>query len=346
LSDNWIQTKNLYTLLGLEPFLLLTSLILVAWTFYKIFLANVSEERHLSLRSRFRSLLKSYLALTLFFTLSMVLRSDVLHGDSISRLAPYVAVLTFTIGGFVFVQVSRLIILQYLFLGSIRAGVPILIVNIFSLLMSILLTLWGASQIFNIQVGPLLATSAAFSIILGLAIQDTLGNLFAGIAMQIDRVFEIGDWIEIQTTQQKVVGQVKEITWRATTLIGWSDEVILVPNRVVAGSSIANYQNGDTPLVRSQIFRLPFGVDTKQVKTLLLESAHKITEIRKFPEPVCFISEITDSWVTFKIAYYINSFGSQYSIADRILANGLENLQAKGLGLASNRMQISQEVNQ
>jgi len=339
-TDNWIQTKNLYTLLGLEPFFLLTALIFLAWSFYKIFLANVSEERHLSLRSRFRSLLKAYLVLTFLFTISMILRSDVLHEGSISRLAPYVAVLTFSIGGFVFVQVSRLIILQYLFLGSIRAGVPILIVNIFSLLMSILLTLWGASQIFNIQVGPLLATSAAFSIILGLAIQDTLGNLFAGIAMQIDRVFEIGDWIEIQTTNQKVVGQVKEITWRATTLIGWSDEVILVPNRVVAGSAIANYQNGDTPLVRTQIFRLPFGVDPKNVKNSLLETVHKITEIRKFPEPVCFVSEVTDSWITFKLAYYINNFGSQYSIADRILASGLEALQNQGMEVASNRIKV------
>lgn len=347
MDERWIQTKNLYTLLGFEPFFLLTALIFLAWTFYKIFLTNVSEERHQSLRSRFRAILKSYLALTLLFTLSMILRSEVLQqGSSVSRLAPYVAVLTFTVGGVVFIQVSRLIILQYLFLGSIRAGVPILIVNIFSLLMSILMVLWGASQIFNINVGPLLATSAAFSIILGLAIQDTLGNLFAGIALQIDHVFEIGDWLEINTPTQKVVGQVKEVTWRATTLIGWSDEVIVVPNRVVSGSSLSNFQNGDTPLVRSQSFRLPFGVDTKVVKNILLNSVHKITDIRKFPEPVCFISEITDSWITFKIAYYINSFGSQHSIGDRVLSAGLEALHMHGLEVASPRLNVvKQETN-
>lgn len=343
MNERWIQTKNLYTLLGLEPFILLTALIFLAWGFYKIFLVGVSEERHLSLRGRFRSLLKTYLALTLFFTISMIMRSDVLNDGSVGRLAPYVAVLTFVIGGVVFIQVSRLIILQYLFLGSIRAGVPMLIVNIFSLLATILLTLWGASQIFNIQIGPLLATSAAFSIILGLAIQDTLGNLFAGIAMQVDHVFEIGDWVEISTPTQKVVGQVKEITWRATTLIGWSEEEIIVPNRVVAGSSISNFQNGDRPLVRSQIFRMPYGVDAKQVKSILLESVHKITDIRKFPEPVCFISEATDSWVTFKLAYYINNFGSQHGIGDRVLASGIEALTMNGLKTATTRIHLSNE---
>lgn len=343
MDERWIQTKNLYSLLGFEPFILLSSLIFLAWGFYKIFLVSVSEERHQSLQQRFRALLKTYLALTFFFTISMVMRSEVLNESATGRLAPYVAVLTFIVGGFVFIQVSRLIILQYLFLGSIRAGVPILIVNIFSLLVSILLILWGASQIFNIQVGPLLATSAAFSIILGLAIQDTLGNLFAGIAMQIDHVFEIGDWIEISTPNQKIVGQVNEITWRATTLIGWSDEEIVVPNRVVAGSSISNYQNGDRPLVRSQIFRLPYGSDPKNVKRILLESVHNITDIRKFPEPVCFISETTDSWVTFKLAYYINNFGGQHGIGDRVLASGLEALQMNGIGTAVTRIHLLNE---
>lgn len=341
-EDRWIQTKNLYSLLNLEPFLLLTLLVFIAWGFYKLFLFGVSDERHQSLRARFKSLLRSYLTLTLLFTCSMILRSDVFKSEALERLAPYLAVLTFVIGGFVFVQVSRLIILQYLFLGSMRSGVPILIVNIFSLGMSLLMILWGSSQILNIQLGPLLATSAAFSIILGLAMQDTLGNLFAGIAMQVDHVFEIGDWLEASTPQQKVVGQVKEITWRATTLIGWSDEAIVIPNRILAASSVSNYRNGHLPLLRSQIFRLSHDVDQKQVKQLLLDAAYRVQDVRKFPEAICFISEITDSWITFKLAYYINNFGGQFGIGDRVLAEGLESLHLNKIKTASQKIQIVQ----
>src|SRR5690606_32742898 len=143
------------------------------------------------------------------------------------------------------------------FMGSVKAGVPILVVNIFSLMLSVLLTFWVVSRLFGVQLGPLLATSAAFSIILGLALQDTSGNLFAGISLQLDKNYEIGDWIEITTGLLKVVGQVKEITWRSTLLTGLSDELITLPNRLMSGASISNYSPADSPIVRSQVFRVP-----------------------------------------------------------------------------------------
>ena len=129
-------------------------------------------------------------------------------------VTPYIAMAAFVWGNVVFVKTCRLIVLQYLFLGSMRHGVPLLLVNIFSLILSIVLLFWGITHIFGVQVGPLLATSAAASVILGLAMQDTLGNLFAGISLQIDRSFEIGDWVEVVSGIQKTTGQVREITWR------------------------------------------------------------------------------------------------------------------------------------
>lgn len=67
-----------------------------------------------------------------------------------------------------------------------------------------------------------------FSLILGLALQDTLGNLFAGVALQLDKPYEIGDWIEISPRAQVWVGQVEEISWRATTMIGLFDELLVL----------------------------------------------------------------------------------------------------------------------
>lgn len=330
MEERWIQTKSLYGLLELEPFFLLSALLLLAWGFYKLFLVGVSPKRHKGLLDQFRGLFRHYVIFLMAFVLYHIVKSGILPEHALTRILPYIALLAFVWGGVVFVRVSRLIILQYLFLGSMRAGVPILIVNIYSLALSVILILWGSSQIFNLQVGPLIATSAAFSIILGMAMQDTLGNLFAGISLQLDRVFEIGDWIEVLSPTQKAVGQVREITWRATTLIGWSEEVIVIPNRVVASSQISNFQNGEVPLVRSQIFRLPYECDVDKVKATLKKSVEGITEIKKFPEPDCFISDASDSYISFKLTYYIDNFSQQFTIGDKVVIAGWSALQTIG----------------
>ena len=88
--------------------------------------------------------------------------------------------------------------------------------------------------------------------------QDTLGNLFAGVALQFDKPYEIGDWIEIHNSGQKWVGQIYEITWRATLLIGFVEEFITVPNRVMGQSEISNFRRSTTLLfvLRFLNFRL------------------------------------------------------------------------------------------
>ncbi|MEP6783322.1 MAG: mechanosensitive ion channel domain-containing protein, partial [Acidobacteriota bacterium] len=60
----------------------------------------------------------------------------------------------------------------------------------------------------------LLTTSAVGAVVVGFALQDTLGNLFSGLAIQIEKPFRVGHWVQIGERE----GQVQEITWRATKL--------------------------------------------------------------------------------------------------------------------------------
>ncbi|GIL21265.1 MAG: hypothetical protein BroJett041_23790 [Candidatus Jettenia caeni] len=335
-----IKTQNLYALLDIEPLFILSALVFLAYAFYKIFLSEISEERHKSLRAQFQNLLKHYGLLMIFFLSYELLRQATTPEFSLDRFVPYAGLLSFVWGIIVFVKTSRMIILQYLFLGSMRTGVPLLIVNIFTLLLMVFLLLWGAAHIFGVQLAPLLATSAAFSIILGLALQDTLGNLFAGISLQLDKSFEIGDWLEVTTSGQKTVGQVKELTWRATTLLGWSDEIIIIPNRTLANSQISNFHSGNTPLVRSQSFRLAYGVNAELVRQCLIQAASEIPQVRDYPQPNCVISEGTDSWLNFKVTYYIDNYGSQFTVGDQVLEKGLQYLKANGIHPVPQTIQV------
>jgi small-conductance mechanosensitive channel len=340
MTDKFINIQVLYSLLELEPFILIAALIAITWIFYKSFLPEVSEERHRNLRVHFRTIIRHFFVLSTLFALFIFSQTTEGSIPSIQRITPYFGLLTFFWGNFVFVKTCRLLILQYLFLGSMKHGVPLLLVNMFTLILSILLLFWGITRIFEVNLAPLMATSAAFSIILGLAMQDTLGNLFAGISLQIDRTYEIGDWLEVQSGMQKCVGQVKEISWRATTLVGLSDEVVTLPNRFMAQAQVSNYSPPEQPIMRTQIFRIEYGQNMDLAREALEKMAAGISEIRGIPAPYTYVSDTTESWITIKILYFIDSYGSQWRVGGKVLKRGTDALQEKGIKFARQVMEV------
>lgn len=341
MNEKLINLTALYKLIEVEPFLLLGALILGAWLFYKFFLTEASEERHRNTRKKFQVLLRQYVVLAFMFLAFSFMQRSSQNIGSLAMAIPYLAFLTFIWGNIVFVNTCRLIVLLYLFLGSMKHGVPLLLVNIFSLILSIVLMFWGLSYLFNLEIGPLLATSAAASVILGLALQDTLGNLFAGISLQLDRNFEIGDWLEIVSGLQRATGQVKEITWRSVTLVGFSDEQITFPNRFIANAQISNFSPPDTPIVRSQIFRIQYGENIEHAKQVLERVAAGIGEIRGIPAPWAYVNNTTDSWIELKVIYFIDNFGSQFSIGDKMYVRSLESLTNEGIKLSRQVIEVT-----
>lgn len=341
MNEKWINLKPLEELLSLEPYLLLGSLLLVTWAFYRFFLQDLSDERHKSLRLAYGNLLRHFIVLSLLLGAFLFLNNSFEVDSALRRITPYVALLTFMWGAVVFVKTTRTLVLQYLFMGAMRSGVPLIIVNIFSILLSIVLLFWIISQVFGVNLAPLLATSAAFSLILGFALQDTLGNLFAGISLQVDRSYEIGDWLEIQEGLQKTVGQVKEITWRSTMLAGLSDEIVTLPNRRMANAVLSNFSPPDQPIIRGQNFKFQVGADSTKAIEVLEKVASEIFEIRGIPAPFAYVNEVNENWVQVRLVYFIDSYGAQYAVADKILRKSLEALERNNLPVAIQRLEVS-----
>lgn len=340
MSEKFLQMQVLAGFLEIEPYVLLGILALSTWIFYKFFLQDVSEERHRNLGNHFRVLARHFILLTVFFAVYLAAHRAAGEMPAAERIEPYLGLLAFLWGAIVFVKSCRLWVLQYMFLGSMREGVPLLMVNVFTLLLSIALAFWAASRLFGLQLGPLLATSAAFSIILGLALQDTLGNLFAGISLQFDKNFEIGDWVEVVNGVQKAVGQVKEISWRSVVLVGFSDELITLPNRLMAQAQISNFSPPDQPIVRSQMFRLAYGAPIDQARELLERAAAEVAEVRGLPAPFAYVVESAESWLTVKLIYFIDSYGAQFTIGDKVVRKGVEILAKNGIELARPELKL------
>jgi small-conductance mechanosensitive channel len=325
---------SLYNLIDFEFYLFLTLFSILSYLFYRLLLKNTTPSRHQIIKGHLKNLSIHFIILSIFYLLFIFSTELPVIPLLLTKFRTYIAFLTFFWGCLYFVKVSRLIVLQYLFRGSMRVGVPLLLVNIFSLLLSVVVLFWAVSQIFAVKITPILATSAAFSIVLGLALQDTLGNLFAGISMQIDKTFEIDDWLEVQNGSSKVVGQVKELSWRSTMLIGFSDEMITLPNKLISTAQISNFSLDYGPILRSQMIRLNHTVNFESVKKLLTDTVRKIPAIRPYPEPFTYILEVNENWIILKIIYYIDNYGQQFLIGDMVLDNSLKVLRENNIDLA------------
>lgn len=332
-----IPLKKIEEYIHFESLLLIIGLSVMAYLAYRFLLRGISEDRHRILGEHFRNLslhLSCFLILFCGFYALFRFGGD---SDSVDKLRSYLGLAALLSAATIFVKIFRIFIYVYLFLSHMRVAVPVLLINLLTLLLYMVAAAWVATEIFNVRIAPLLATSAILSLVLGLALQDTLGNLFAGVALQFDKPYEIGDWIEVQSTPIKWVGKVYEITWRATILKGFADETIVVPNRVMGQAEISNFSTNNTMILRNQMFRLPYGVDIEKVKGILVGAIKPMEAVNA---PLVILTEMTDSWVIFKLLYLIQDYGAQFLIGDDVISRCLTALQREKIALAQNRVLI------
>lgn len=343
--ESWLPKNKIDAVVQPELLFLVIVLALSAWIFYKLFLKAVSPERHKNLRGLFKNLLfhcvTTAVISLVYWTMSHIPAEAVV----VARVVPYLGFAALIWGCTVFIKTCRIFLFEYLFLSSMTVGVPLLIVNLMTVTLSIILGAWILSGVFEVRLAPLLATSTIFSIVLGLALQDTLGNAIAGVALQVDKPYEIGDWIEVTNTftHQKFIGQVYEITWRSTLLISMTEEFVTVPNRIMAQAEISNFSAKVRPFIRGQFFRIPFGTPPEKVKQVLLAATAQVPAVRRIPAPLALMFETTESWILFKLIYYIDDYGRQFIIGDEVVAKCLEALANANIRIAANRIDITRE---
>lgn len=338
MRDQWIPVEKIQFLIQFEMFALLWTLLLLSFIVYKIFLKKISDKRHANLRQRFSRTALYLFITTILSALHWPIFENAYHSNSeyhLVKLASYLSLLALTFGVITVVKLAQIYVYLYLFLMNMSVGVPRLIANMFTLLFSLIIVSWLAADVFGFHLAAVLATSAVFSLVLGLALQDTLGNLFSGIALQIDCPFTIGDWVEIHCGSEKWTGNVQEISWRATTLIGFADEVILIPNRVIAQAQLINYSNFQKAARLNQVFRFRFNVSVDVAKKALMDGLANIPEILADPAPRTLITEVTESWVTIKIYYSLKDYGTRYRTGDLVITQILEQIRNHHLELAS-----------
>lgn len=178
--------------------------------------------------------------------------------------------------------------------------------------------------------GSLLTTSALLTAVIGLSLQETLGNLFAGLALQSQQTIAVGDWVRYGDTPE-AFGEITEINWRATHFLTVGRVQVVVPNGVLARSTVMNYSR-PTKLsgVRTEVV-LPYAVTPERVRSLVLPALHGIDGIALEPAPSLLVGAFNDYGVAYSLRYFISDYGRRDSIESAVRQRLLYVLRRAGI---------------
>lgn len=191
----------------------------------------------------------------------------------------------------------------------LKRPLPKIIRDILQALVYFLLLLTFLQQL-GVEPGQLLTTSALLTAALGLALQDTLGNLVAGLSVQMQEPFTVGDWIQYDDDPKKI-GRVTDVNWRATTLLTLDDFQIVVPNGQLAKAAVKVFTRPTKVVRRSVYVHVGYAVAPRTVRNLILEAIEGAPLILTKPAPSVITNAFGDSGVEYWVRYYIEEFGKR-----------------------------------
>jgi len=173
---------------------------------------------------------------------------------------------------------------------------------------AVLLFLTGAYAIllvWQIDVTALVASAGIVGLALSFAAQDTLANLFAGIAILTDRPYKIGDFIILDSGER---GQVTQIGLRSTRLLTREDVEISIPNGVMGAAKIVNEAGGPANQFRiNAAVGVAYGSDIEAVMGVLVGIAHDHPKILENPEPRARFRAFGNSSLDFDLLCWITN---------------------------------------
>jgi len=155
----------------------------------------------------------------------------------------------------------------------------------------------------EIDVTKVFTASVLTTAVIGLALQETLGNVMAGLALQLERDFEVGDWISLD---ERITGRIREVRWRATTIVTKNGDLMLIPNAAITRATIVNFSRPTTAHRQWINVRIHFRHPPGRVREVILEAVRAHAFVRADPAPDCILHEFKEDACTYSVRYWMD----------------------------------------
>src|SRR6266436_7872593 len=222
-----------------------------------------------------------------------------------------------------------------------RYEAPTLVRNIFTLLAFAILFVLLFKGVYNdYDLGALFTTSALFGVIIGLALQDTLGNFFAGISLHADRPFQVGDVIVVGPL--KHTGVIESITWRAIKIRTFQNHVVLVSNSNAAKEAIEVCPR-DNLNARLVFFGTLYTDSPAKTIHVVREAVRDADNVSEKITPIVRIRNLGEFAIEWEIKYWLDDY-AKYNDTDALVRQRVwYALRRNGLTFASPTLTLHTE---
>jgi small-conductance mechanosensitive channel len=208
-----------------------------------------------------------------------------------------------------------------------RVDVPKFLVEIVRLLILLLAFFLVLRFGYHQTINGLLIAPGILVVIIGFAMQDSVGNIISGLTLQIGKPYQSGDWLLLDNRYAEVI----EINWRATRLRTMDDILIEIPHRQMAAQNIINLNKP----ARLHAMRLSIGIEyaapPTRVKDVLLHATANAKGIAPEPKPRVYLKNFGDYSIEYEIKFWLEDHSKYFEICDTIRTNIWYSLHRHGI---------------
>jgi small-conductance mechanosensitive channel/CRP-like cAMP-binding protein len=188
------------------------------------------------------------------------------------------------------------------------------LVALFIFLGAVLAVLGG---IYGLSIQGAVFGSTVVLGIIGFAMQDLLGNIIAGVALELGKPFRIGDWLIVETHRAEVI----EVNWRSTR-VRTNDGVYLdIPNKTIVGATITNLTFPNREHAVRLVIGFEYATAPNSIKDMLVRAAEEVPGVLAAPPPKAFLKEFAESAVQYEIKFWMEDESRFNDIVDGIRTN-------------------------
>jgi small-conductance mechanosensitive channel/CRP-like cAMP-binding protein len=228
-----------------------------------------------------------------------------------------------------------LVVVEYTLVGYLsrrqQVQIPRLardLVRVVAFILGMLVTL---QLVFNIPPNSIVISSTVLSAVIGLALQDVLKNIFAGVSLQIERPYEVGHWIQLND----MMGKVTEINWRETRIVNIDGQLLIYPNANVAAARITNFSLPSNIQAMHVLITVNANHPPNYVRQILREAIAASPYVVSQPAAVVRVQAYEDYRIIYDLKFCIDSYDNFPEKRDSVMINAWYALQRAGIKLAT-----------
>lgn len=217
------------------------------------------------------------------------------------------------------------------------AALPDLVKTITRTTLLFALGIGYCSVVLDAPISGVIAGSSVVAAVVGLAITRMISDVFSGAALNLERSYNIGDWVEVEIPSRRTrmaVGQVVAITWRATHLHTKADELIIIPNSEMARMRLVNFSKPERHYRADVRVHLSHTVPVERAKRILQAAVVATPDVMTDPAPKITLLRFDEAGVLWSARFWIRDFSLNRQVVKAAHESVLTHLQIAGIDLA------------